>query len=221
MDSNYKAIVKMQDANPGLQYAIIDIQGNDGGSSEYIGTIFEALPSGKEIKLDVIMALRGGELCENLLRQDTWLSSKQDISHLPALPHYPPELKEHFAKFGVFEFDFPAVTQGKILKKYLLVNRYVFSSTEQLAAICKASGYATIVGSRTGGDGFMVDPLYITLPNSGMVFGMSVSMGLNPDGSSENEAKTMPDYIVDADNDPNAALNKALELIAADQINLK
>ena len=69
---------------------------------------------------------------------------------------------------------------GKI---WLLVDEGVYSSSEALAAFSKSTGFATLVGTQTGGDGLGMDPVFMVLPNSGLIVRYSALYGLNPDGS--------------------------------------
>lgn len=83
---------------------------------------------------------------------------------------------------------------------YLLVDDVVFSSAETLAYFCKSTKFATVAGEKTNGDGVGTDPLLLTLPKSGIVIRFTGEMGLNPDGSANDETKTVPDLIIRASN---------------------
>lgn len=80
--------------------------------------------------------------------------------------------------------------KGKI---WILVNENVFSSSEYAAMFSKATGFATLVGERTGGDGIGSDPLPITLPNSGIIVRYSPIYGITTDGTNSQEFGTEPD----------------------------
>ena len=83
--------------------------------------------------------------------------------------------------------------EGKI---YLLADDEVFPSTETLAYFCKATQFTTVAGTQTNGDGIGNDPLLITLPNSGVIIRFTDEMALNPDGSSNEEMRMIPDIIL-------------------------
>ena len=72
----------------------------------------------------------------------------------------------------------------------------VYSSAESFAVWANATGLATLVGTRTGGDGIGFDPLVVALPNSGIVVRFPADMGINPDGSVNEESQTVPDVVV-------------------------
>lgn len=84
---------------------------------------------------------------------------------------------------------------------WLLVDEAVYSSSEAFAIFCKDTGFATIVGTGTGGDGIGIDPLAVTLPNSGIAFRFSTMFGLNSDGSCNEEVGTIPDIICEPGED--------------------
>lgn len=79
---------------------------------------------------------------------------------------------------------------------YLLVDRGVYSSTESFSVFCKDSGFATLVGETTGGDGIGIDPLLFSLPNSGIVVRFSSLLALNGDGSINEEVQTTPNVLI-------------------------
>jgi len=59
---------------------------------------------------------------------------------------------------------------------------------------CKNAGLVTLVGTTTGGDGGTMTPWYFTLPNTGLLVRYSMLLGLNSDGSSNEEFRTTPDF---------------------------
>ncbi len=84
--------------------------------------------------------------------------------------------------------------QGKV---FLLVDDVVYSAAEQFAVFAKASGWATVVGSCTGGDGVGCTPAVIVLPNSGMAVKFPTILGLNPDWTANEETHTIPDISIE------------------------
>jgi C-terminal processing protease CtpA/Prc len=102
-------------------------------------------------------------------------------------------------------------------KVYLLVDDYVYSSSESFAAFSKASGFAELVGITTGGDGIGIDPCMLALPNSGLVVRFSLDMGINSDGTVNEKEHTKPSIYVGTSYEDflqgkDTILNKALEL---------
>lgn len=60
---------------------------------------------------------------------------------------------------------------------------------------CKATGFATIVGENTKGDGGGSEIFRMKLPKSGLIMQFRTMHGLNPDGSSNVEFGTSPDVV--------------------------
>lgn len=86
---------------------------------------------------------------------------------------------------------------------YVLIDSTVFSSSEGFAYFCKETGFATLVGETTRGDGISFgDPLYFELPNTHYVFRYTPSYGLNSDGSCNAEKGTEPDVPCEAGETP-------------------
>ena len=81
---------------------------------------------------------------------------------------------------------------------WVLVGDAVYSASESFSIFCKDTGFATLVGTQTSGDGIGIDPIFLQLPNSGILVQFTALFGLNADGSSNEETGTTPD-IVSAD----------------------
>ena len=81
---------------------------------------------------------------------------------------------------------------GKI---WLLVSENNYSSSEYAAMFSKASGFATLVGRTTSGDGIGTDPIYLILPNSGLVVQYSPMYGVTADGTGSEACGTNPDIV--------------------------
>jgi len=97
--------------------------------------------------------------------------------------------------------------KGKI---WVLVDERVYSASENFVMFCKNTGFAELVGTATGGDGGIADPMLVSLPNSGLIVRFSVFYGTNADGSGNEENGTLPDILI---SDGEDALEKCLEII--------
>ena len=178
---------------------IIDIQGNDGGSTNYwLDHIVPHLID-KELSTSVVYAFKDSERLQKF--KPNYFENTINYSDIK-LPNLPQELTDGSYLFRREDMTV-SPTEGS--KKYagtiyLLVDNIVYSSSETLAVFCKATGFATVVGEKTNGDGVGTDPLLLTLPNSGIVIRFTGEMGLNPDGSANDETKTVPDMIIEASN---------------------
>lgn len=86
---------------------------------------------------------------------------------------------------------------------YLLTDSTTFSSVEAFAQFAKGTGFATLVGDVTGGDGHNGGtPMMTNLPNSGLVFFYRMGYGVNEDGSSNVEFGTRPDVAAEKSETP-------------------
>lgn len=197
---------------------LIDIRGNGGGTDQYWSQNLIPPLTNQTLTTKNYLLFRGGEY------EVPFVKSKglnlQDLKSVPPSDRsgFPPEAEEHFRYaypiIKTIKPDRPVGFRGKI---FLLVDRGVYSSSESFAAFSKASGWATLIGERTGGDGIGIDPLLFSLPNSGYVIRIPSDMGLNADGSSNDEKKTEPDIAVNplrgATYAGDAAVQAALKLI--------
>jgi hypothetical protein len=189
-----------------LPALIIDIRGNPGGYDpgwkEHIVGQLAAEP----VSVTVGMAHRSAELAESSVRvvlsdEHPWVAAEDLVSRDPlAKANLPPELlTDEFSEIMLYDIEVsPAPDslryQGKV---FLLVDSGVYSASEMFAAFAKASGWATLVGSCTGGDGIGCTPAVIVLPNSGMAVKFPPILGLNPDWTANEETHTIPDIIVE------------------------
>lgn len=173
---------------------IIDIRGSRGGYNLYwVNNI--VLPLIKEpLSTKYYVFAKNGENSKKFYKARNL--NMKSISELDEelVSKFPEEVKTDFSYYSVFETQIspndPVDFNGKI---YLLVDRRVYSSSDQLASFAKETGFATLVGERTGGDGIGIDPLLFSLPNSGLVVRYSSLLCLNPDYTINEEVQTTPD----------------------------
>jgi len=76
---------------------------------------------------------------------------------------------------------------------YVLIGNETYSASEGFAMFCKETGFATLVGSNSGGDGGVLLITEFNLTNTGLSFLFSTAYSLNPDGTSNTEFGTTPD----------------------------
>lgn len=176
---------------------IIDIRGNSGGSDSYWEQIVSMITP-VDISQTGYMLFREGDVIDNYLaaRED----EVEDINILTnlALSNLPEEVMTDFSKVGrlqtVIETSGLCNFEGNI---YLLVDGKVYSSSESFAIFAKETGFATVIGGVTGGDGGGIDPVMFALPNSGLLVRMSADMFVTSTGVCNEEFKTTPDYIIE------------------------
>ena len=86
----------------------------------------------------------------------------------------------------------------------------VYSSSDNFACFCKDTGWATLVGQTTGGDGLHSMPVLAPLKNTGILFRFSGAAGEGPGGIPNAIQGVEPDHPCESDGD---ALEYCLELI--------
>ena len=96
-------------------------------------------------------------------------------------------------------------------KRWVLVDKTVYSSSEEFVCFCKATGWATVIGTQTGGDGLGFNPVLRLLPDSGLLIQFSMDAGENPDGTMSIEG-TVPDVFLET-----ADVTHFLEWIRSEQ----
>lgn len=195
---------------------IIDIRGNGGGSEGYwINNIVVPLIS-NQLSARYYMLFRGGEYEMPFLNSRQIGLSKMSNLDSNVINKFPPEADQFEYYCTVDETIAPCNSLNYKGKIYLLVDKHVFSSSEAFASFSKATGFAKLIGERTGGDGIGIDPIIFSLPNSGIVVRFPAEMGLNPDGSSNAEKRTAPDISVNATPMANYEFDKAVQAVIKD-----
>ena len=196
----------------GYEYMIIDIQNNMGGSSHYWRNHIVGRMIDTPIHFPRHIVIRDGAKNRHFspaLFERCSIATKENavFSNLPC------EILD--GSFYLCSFtdiimpNNPIPFKGKI---FLLVNERSFSAADDFAHFCKASGWATVVGERTGGFGGSTEPTLFRLPNSGIIIKHPGTAGLNIDGSFMYETKTVPDIEIIAENSEQR-LEKLIEYI--------
>jgi hypothetical protein len=183
-------------------YLIIDIRGNGGGNELYYMKNIVAPLTNKKLRADFNIIYRDGGYGKPFIKSkgEPFIKNVtvKSTVNLPPGKSYPPELLDDFGYYSKAHRTVKPKNsiefKGKI---YLLIDDYVYSSAETFAAFCKETGWATLVGTTSGGDGIGVDPAFMVLPNSGLVIRFPIDMGLNADGTANEETHTKPDIYIE------------------------
>ncbi|WBW95821.1 S41 family peptidase [Oceanirhabdus sp. W0125-5] len=200
----------------GLDGLIIDIRGNGGGTSSFWARNIIPLLIEKELRTDFYNFSRGIGFTYKFFKNNRF--QIEGFENLKKMKHLPPEV---FIDFKYYTKDVATIEPRESInfkgKVFLLVDEGVYSAAEMFAVYAKETGFATLIGETTGGDGITKDPAVCTLPNSGFVFRFSYIMGTTQSGVCNEEMKTIPHYSYDAeiteDIEEDKCIQKAIELM--------
>ena len=179
-------------------FLIIDIRGNGGGDSGYWQNFLLPKIVDKKYETKNYLFIKLGKLYEKIFRQERF---DNDVKTFLDNSSFSDDVKKILSNFDGYTTWNMSVEpsedsihfKGKI---YLLVDNGVYSSAEMLASFCKETKLATLVGSRTSGDGIGFDPMQVDLPNTAFVMRFSNVMGVTESGSINELDQTVPDIIV-------------------------
>ena len=182
------------------EHLIIDIRGNSGGSNEWMVGIVPFLePS--TLEYNMYWGAKSGSLNlalnPSIIENHANLTRYADDSWQEDFPYIRLESLDgidlHLKSTLTFEKD---CTQkyfsGKI---WVLIDKYCYSATDAFVCFCKETGFATLVGSPTGGNGKGAQPYFMTLPYSGLIVEYEPYLTFNSDGTCNGIRGTLPDIV--------------------------
>lgn len=189
---------------------VIDIRNNSGGNMRYRQEFFLPQILQEEVSTTNHMFFKNGRRTKDLLDRDKVDYENIENVDLSKLDLDHKEDLNDFSFYAKNEIDIkPAGKEGFAGKIYLLVDSNVYSAAEGLASFCKNTGLASLVGEETGGDGITLGVLNDVMPNSGLVFSYTNTLGYTEDGKINEEENTHPDIYSES-------LKKSLDLIKND-----
>ena len=193
-----QAILDFYDAAGGCTDLIIDLTDNSGGSELYWQDLLVAPLIDEELSCANYALLADSANNRPYIDNVFTPGELHPISELPDLPKLNRdglEAATHFVESTLTARPAArrAAFHGRV---WLLVGPMVYSASESFSVFCQATGFATLVGRQTGGDGIgALNPILMRLPNSGVLIQFTMMYGLNPDGSGSEESGTTPDIL--------------------------
>lgn len=176
---------------------IIDIRGNSGGDDMYWRNIVSKLISDDIENKGYCVFRNDSKIIKDYVDKRELIVNSIDNLPKELLKNVPREVISDFSGFISITVSIESSTNSKFQGNiYLLVDDIVYSSSESFAIFCKNTGFATLIGEKTGGDGGGIDPILFDLKNSGLIVRMTSEMYLTRQGICNEEFKTIPDYVI-------------------------
>ena len=199
METDKKLLKEWFLAHTDTDYIIIDITGNGGGSSAYWMNLIVSPNIRQAIDWNSIMLTPYGkesreQFASTGIQKSDLNPNLKDLETLPAIN--PTDLQDNryyiSAHFSVSPSLEAPLCSGQF---FLLVDSQVASAADGFAQFCKATGFATVIGENTWGDGGGTNVYIAKLPKSKLILRYRAMHVLNADGSSNVEFGTTPDIL--------------------------
>lgn len=183
---------------------IIDITDNSGGSDKYWQELIVSPNLSEKKTSKRYYLIRQRDITTPFLEARF---DENSIFPISTLPEFDGLNKENLSLFSHYVIDEETIYPSKKSngfngKVWVLTSPKVYSSSENFVMFCKNTGFATLVGTPTGGDGGVADPILFPLPNSGLIIRFSMFYGLNNDGTGNEANGTIPDITIHNDESP-------------------
>lgn len=185
---------------------IIDLRGNSGGSDLYWQNLIVEPNAKENLTSERYFLFNQSQIVDDYISALGISTNKISELPEPLVSQYTNNFTQYTTDMETFEVA-ENPYNGTI---WVLIDGTVYSSSENFVMFCKNTGFATLIGTPTNGDGGIADPILVSLPNSGLLIRFSVFYGLNEDGSCNEANGTKPDIVISDNED---ALEKCLELI--------
>lgn len=191
-----------------IEHIVFDITGNGGGLYSYWSQ-------------DIVKAL-GGEYSWNqrlYFRSSDYTNGQlvDGIYGVEKLNDTTEEITDSLKEIGidsVIENDvWLCSSEEKFAsaKRWLLVDEGVYSAADAFAAFCKNTGWATVVGRKTRGDGSAMRVM-VELPNTGLIVEFSVMTTLNEKKEPNVLCGTYPDFLSKKEEPPLQTLYRIIDI---------
>lgn len=202
LSDDMKKLDKFLKDNPDLKTLIIDIRQNSGGNVEYWQDYLLPRLIEKKVSISNHMFFRDGMRSKMLLEsEDIYYENIENVDLTKLNLNHIEDLKD-FSYYSKDDIEISPLKENKFEGNlYLLVDEGVYSAAEGFASFCKNAKIAKLVGHKTGGDGITLGLINDVMPNSGLVFTYTNTLGYAPDGSINEEEKTNVDIVTESLNE--------------------
>lgn len=209
MEHHKHVVGKLQEfcrENKDADNIIIDIRGN-GGGSDGIWSNGLLIPLAKEdLTYYDCFGIGYGSLNKFLFQEEADHGKPEDWPDSSALPQK--LLDFDMKKYEIRNFSGEKVGfKGKV---WLLADEGCYSASESFIVVSKQTGFATVIGTQSGGLGRGGQPWCFPLPNTGALIYYEPWYAVNDDGTCNQIIGTKPDIDVGEQD----ALGVCLDLIA-------
>lgn len=218
-DINYDSLI-LQDIYEKVKdykHIVFDVSHNRGGSSLYWeNNIVKPIMGKNKLNYTSYFLLQKGKYNEKFIKELTDVKY-DDLLPVSELPFFENINKDDF-EIAPFYFSVNNTISSDIERKavngriWVVISGDSYSATDGFAYFCKETGFATLLGQKTKGDGSGVHVL-IMLPNSHYVIRYKSTIRLNTDGSNNVEIGTKPDCYVQGNSRNPKFINDCLKVI--------
>lgn len=176
---------------PDVAHIILDITGNPGGSSLYWENVITA-PFGGSWTGSFRVFYQDSPINRQYYGEKNLLPVEQT-----QLPPFAQQLGAKLYETVQWNTDYgdSRLEKGTEAKRWVLTDGG-YSAAESFAAFCKLTGWATLVGKPTNGDGLGGNPLLLPLKNTGLLVYFTTAMAENPDGTLNAQQGILPDHVL-------------------------
>jgi len=176
---------------PAVEHILIDVTNNSGGSSMYWENVI-VKPFGGSWNGSYRIFYQDSPINRQYYGNQNLLPAEQ----IP-LPSFAEQLGAELYETARWDVDYgPAELEEYTGAKRWVLTKGGYSAAESFVGFCKLTGWATLVGTPTNGDGLGGNPLLLPLKNTGLLVYFTTAMAENPDGSLNAEQGVTPDHVL-------------------------
>ncbi len=216
-EDTYEDVAAFLCENSGQNHLIIDICGNGGGSDSawMMGIVLPLIT--EDLTYNELIGIKTGALnmamvpvlsnleeSPDVYRDDSW---KKD---------FPLIADDSFQEVDLLLRSTRRIgpsdsTHAAFKKIWVLIDEENYSAADSFACFCKETGFATLVGTTTGGNGMGFQPAAMALPFSGLMIYYDPCLTFNSDGTCNGTRGTLPDIAASPGQTPLQACWQAIQ----------